>query len=91
MNGIDAKLAAHLQDLVAAQVAFTGLRAAHAHGLVGVAYVQGMAVGLTVDGYGLKAHFAGRAQYTQRNFAPIGDQQFFYLLHGGGLGNSSES
>ena len=82
MDGIDAQLVADGNNFIAPQVAVLRGRGPHAHCLVGVAHVRGQAVGLGVDGDRGQAHFAGRAQHAQGDFAAVGDQELGNLLHG---------
>jgi hypothetical protein len=64
------------------EVALLGRRRPDADRLVGEEHVLEVAVGLRIDGHGLDAHLAARAQDAQRDLAAIGDQDFLDLSHG---------
>jgi hypothetical protein len=65
-----------------AQVRVARRRGADAHVVVGEAHVQGLAVRLGVDGDGLDAQLAARADDAQGDLAAVGDEDF--LEHGRG-------
>jgi hypothetical protein len=61
-------------DVIAHQVRLVGWCRTYVHGLVGIAYMQGVTVGIAVNSYGFYTHFARRTHYPQSNFAAIGNQ-----------------
>ena len=76
MDGLGAGLLAGGDDLVHDQVGlFRGGRA-DADGFVGQVDVQGVLVGLGIDGNGLDAHLAGGLDDAASDFAAVGDQNF---------------
>ncbi len=81
VNGVHAALLADLYDFIAEQVRLVGRRRPHAHGLVGVADVEGLAVGFAENGHGGDAHFAGGAHHAQGDFTAVGDEDFFDFGH----------
>ncbi len=56
------------------QIAFRAARRADAHGLVGKAHVQGVAIGFGVDGHGANAQFLAGADDPQGDFTAVGNQ-----------------
>ena len=63
-------------DLVGDQIGFGRRRRADVHGLIGFAHVQGLGIGIGIDGHRLDAHRAGRADHAAGNFTAVGNQDF---------------
>jgi hypothetical protein len=84
VNGAGAGNPAGLDDLVDFQGRTPTRAAGQCTRLVGVADVQGPAVGLAVHGHGPDAHFAGRTHHAQGNFAAVGHENLVYFMHLGG-------
>ena len=61
---------------IVVEVALGKTRAADAVGLIGELHVQRVRIGRGVDGDGLDAHVAARADNTDRDLAAIGDEHF---------------
>ena len=61
---------------IVVEVALGKTRAADAIRLVGKLHVQRVRIGRGVDGDGLDAHIAARADNTDRDFAAVGDEHF---------------
>jgi hypothetical protein len=74
VDRLGARLASHLENLVHHQVALRRRPGAEQVGLVGAADVEGVAVGLRVDGHGGDAHLLERPHYPDRDLTAIGDQ-----------------
>ncbi len=74
MDGARTGLARGGQDTVHVQVALRGGRGADAHAGVGQGHVARVGVCLGVDGHGLQAHLAQRADDAAGDGAAVGDQ-----------------
>ena len=74
MHGLRAARLAGGHDLVDQQIAFGGLRRADGDGGIGHLHVQGVLVGLRIDGDRLDAHFARGLDDPAGDFAAIGNQ-----------------
>ena len=61
---------------IVVEVALGKTRAADAICLIGKLYVQRVRIGRGVDGDGLDAHIAARADNTDRDFSAVGDEHF---------------
>ena len=61
-----------LQDFLLVQVAVVGRRTTQRVGLVSLANVQRVGVGLRVDGHRTDAHLAAGAHDPAGDFAPVG-------------------
>ena len=82
MDRLGARPARRLDDLRDREVALGRHGRAEQEGLVGLAHVGRVAVGLGVDGDRADPHLLQRAQDADRDLAAIGDQDL--LEHGGG-------
>ena len=76
MHGLGAGLLAGLDDLVDQQVGLGGGRRADVDGLVGHLDVQGVAIGVGIDGDRLDAHLARGLDDAAGDLAAVGDQDF---------------
>ena len=76
MEGIAARAACHVHQLVNAEVAFTRRGGADGISLVGKPDVQRFAVSFAEYADGLHAQFAARAENAHGDFAAIGNQDF---------------
>src|SRR5512139_3498965 len=79
MQGIAAGGGRQVDQGVRVEVAEDGVLA-DVVGLVGLLHVEGVAVGVGVDGDRLDAQFGAGADDADRNLAPVGDQ--YFLKHG---------
>ena len=61
---------------IVVEVALGKARATDTVGLVGELHVQRVRIGRGIDGNGLDAHIAARADNTDRDLAAIGDEHF---------------
>ena len=61
---------------IVVEVALGKTRAADAIRLVGELHMQRVRIGCGVDGNGLDAHIAARADNTDRDLAAVGDEHF---------------
>ena len=77
MDGLGVRGFRGRQHLGRVEVGFAGGSGADQHGLVGLAHVQGVGVGLGMDGDGAQAHAAGGAEHAAGDLATIGDQDGF--------------
>jgi hypothetical protein len=73
MNGLGPGPLGNFNELIDSKVAVTGGRRADMIGLISIANVGGVAVGVGVNGNGFDAQFMAGANDTQGNFSPIGD------------------
>ena len=76
MNCLGARLYGTGEHGIVVEVALGKTRAADAIRLVGKLHVQRVRIGRGVDGDGLDAHIAARADNTDRDFATVGDEHF---------------
>ena len=76
VHGVGPALANHVQYGVSIEVALRSSFAAQGIGLVGQAHMQGVAVELGIDRNCGDAHFASRANDTDGDLTPIGNQDF---------------
>ena len=72
-----AKVLAAATATGAVEIGLPGRGGADQHRLVGLAHVQGVGVGLGIDGDGAQAHAAGGAEHAAGDLAAIGDQDGF--------------
>ena len=63
-------------DLVGDQIGFGSWRRADVHGLIGFAHMQGLGIGIGIDGHCLDAHRAGRTDHAAGNLTAVGNQDF---------------
>ena len=77
MDRIRARAQSSRNDRVAPQITVGGGRRADVHGLVGLADMQRLGVGVRIDGDGRHAQTARGADDPTGDFASIGDQDFF--------------
>ena len=86
MHGLRSGLLGDRQDPVDVQVALRGRRRTARVRLVSVADVQGIAVGVGIDGDGPDAELAAGANHAHRDLAAVRDQHLFKgrpLAHNG--------
>ena len=76
MNCLSSRLYGTGEHGIVVEVALCKTRAADAIRLVGKLHVQRVRIGRGVDGDGLDAHIAARADNTDRDFAAVGDEHF---------------
>ena len=76
MNCLSSRLYGTGEHGIVVEVALGKTRAADAIRLVGKLHVQRVRIGRGVDGDGLDAHIAARADNTDRDFAAVGDEHF---------------
>ena len=76
MHRIGTGTDSHLDELVHHQVGLRRGGTAQSVRLIGQLHVQGVAVGISVDGNGLQSFVAGRANHTDGDFAAVGDEDF---------------
>ena len=76
MNCLSSRLHGTGEHSIVVEVALGKTRAADAIRLVGKLHVQRVRIGRGVDGDGLDAHIAARADNTDRDFAAVGDEHF---------------
>ena len=84
MNGVDVGDFGGADDVRNIQIAVGAARRADADRLVRKAHVQGMAVGLRIDGYGPDAEFLAGGENPKSNFAAIGNQDLLEHVLGAG-------
>ena len=77
MHSLGAGLAAGFDDLVHDKIALGGLRWTDVNRLVRHFHVQGIAIGIGIDGHRLDAHPARGLDDPASDFAAIGDQYLF--------------
>ncbi len=77
VQGVTAGGHRQVHDAVGVEVAAQGV-GAEIVGLVGLFDVQGVAIGIGVDGGGFQAHFGTGADDADRNFTAIGHQYLVY-------------
>lgn len=75
MDGVRARGQGGLDDEVAAQVGVGGCGAGQADGRVGLPYVQGVGVGVGMDGDGVQAEGSGGTEDPYRDLAAVGDEE----------------
>ncbi len=75
MQGVTAGGHGEVDDAVDVEIAGDGIRT-DVVGLVGFFYMQGMAVGLGIDGDRFDAHFRAGAHDAHGDFPAVGDQDF---------------
>ena len=76
MNCLSSRLYGTGEHGIVVEVALGKTRAADAIRLVGKLHVQRVRIGRGVDGDGLDAHIAARADNTDRDLAAVGDEHF---------------
>ncbi len=76
MNCLSSRLYGTGEHGIVVEVALGKTRAADAICLVGKLHVQRVRIGRGVDGDGLDAHIAARADNTDRDLAAVGDEHF---------------
>jgi hypothetical protein len=74
MHGLGAGLPAGFDDLLDHEVGLGGSGRPDMDGLVGHLHVEGIPVGIGIDGHGLDAHAPGSLDDPARNLAPVGNQ-----------------
>ena len=74
VNGFGACRLAGGDDLVGDQIGFRRRRRADVHGFIGFAHMQGLGIGIGIDGHRLDTHRARRADHAAGNFTAVGDQ-----------------
>ena len=79
MDGVSARLAASLHDLVRAQVALRRRRGTDVHSLISHLHVLRVAVSVGVHGHGLDAHALRSLEHTASDLTTVRDQD---LLEG---------
>ena len=77
MNRIDIAHLGRAHDAIDLQITFRAGRGADANGFVGQLHMEGIDVRFGVNGEGANAEFLAGADDAQRDFATIGDQDFF--------------
>ena len=77
MDGLGPGRPGRRQHLVGVQIGLARGRRPDQHRLIGLAHMQGLRVGLGIDGDGPDTHAAGGAEHTTGDFAAIGDQNGF--------------
>jgi len=82
VNGLGAGGAGGVEDLVDAQVAVLGGRGADGDGLVGHAHVDGVAVGVRVDGDDGDVALAAGAGDPAGDLAAVGDEDLLQAAGG---------
>ena len=76
MNCLSSRLYGTGEHGIVVEVALGKTRAADAIRLVGKLHVQRVRIGRGINGDGLDAHIAARADNTDRNFAAVSDEHF---------------
>ncbi|MNC52543.1 hypothetical protein D3C75_1018930 [compost metagenome] len=76
VDRLGARLAHRVHDLVLDQIGLGGGRRADVDGLVGHLAGQRTRVGVRIDQHRLDAHLAAGLDDANRDFAPVGDQNF---------------
>ena len=76
MNCLSSRLYGTGEHGIVVEVALGKTRAADAIRLVGKLHVQRVRIGRGINGDGLDAHIAARADNTDRDFAAVGDEHF---------------
>jgi len=76
MHGLGPRRFARGQDRIDLEIALGRRCRPDPHGLVGLAHMQGLGVGIRIDRDGLDAEALGRAHHAHRNLAAIGDEDF---------------
>ena len=74
MDRLGARLLAGVDDLIDDEVGFGGRRWADVHGLVGHLDMEGIAVGVRIDGHRLDTHFARGLDHAAGNLAAVGNK-----------------
>ena len=74
VHGVGTGTDGHLDELIHHQVGLCRGGTAQGVRLIGQLHVQGVAVGISVDGDGLQALVAGRANHADGDFAAVGDE-----------------
>ncbi len=77
MDGVGLGSDGCVEYVLFVQVAVCRIFGADAHGHVGQLYVQGIGVGIGVDGDGLNAQFLAGTDDTHGDFAAVGNQHTF--------------
>ena len=76
MNCLSSRLYGTGEHSIVVEVALGKTRTADAIRLVGKLHVQRVRIGRGINGDGLDAHIAARADNTDRDFAAVGDEHF---------------
>ncbi len=80
MHRLGAGLADRVHDLVDHDIGLVRGRRADVHRLVRHPHMQGIAVGIGIDGDGLDAHLPGGLDDAAGDLAPVRDQDFLEHL-----------
>jgi hypothetical protein len=88
VDGVDVSDFSGADDAIGAKVTIGALGAADADRFIGQLHVQGLDVGLGIDGEGFYAQLSASTYDAQSNFTAIGDQ---YFLNHGRLGDNFPS
>jgi len=76
VHGIGAAAPRHVQQLGDVEVGFAGAHALQRPGLVGRLHVQGIGIGVGVDGDRAHTVVTAGAGHADGDLAPVGDQNF---------------
>ncbi len=82
MDRIDARAVRRVHQGVDVEIALRGGRRAEPHGFIRRLHMQGIAVGIGIDGHRADAHLPRRADDPAGDLAAIGDQDFPERGHG---------